>query len=307
MLFFNRKNSIKLSEVSKLYLDYCELELEMAPASIYEYSKTLRWTLDILGDLKMEKLNEGHILRLRQEYSRRNLSPSTRAHNFSILRNLLRFCKGELNLRVMDAEKIKRPKIPKHKVEYLTEDELRQFFNSIGTRSLRDLRFRALFAVLFSTGCRISEALNLKIEDIDFTNKEATIIGKGNKERKIYFTEWSNQCIRDYLKKREYRYKFVFVAESKSHRRWDRNDAQRNFRNYVRKSGLSKRCTAHTLRRSFATTLLKRGVGLGQIQILLGHSDLQTTSRHYLGVLSDEEAKKSHEKYMDIDLNSITP
>lgn len=301
MLFFNRKNSIVLSEACKLYLQYCELEQELAPSSIYEYSKTLRWTIETLGDLKIEKFKEEHLLKLKHDYVNKNLSPSTRAHNFSVIRNLLRYCKIELGLKVLDPERVKRPRIPKHKVEYLTETELRQFFNSIGTRSLRDLRFRALFAVLFSTGCRISEALNLKIEDIDFVNKEAMIVGKGSKERKIYFTDWSNQCIREYLERREYKYKFVFVSESKSHGRWDRNDAQRNFRNYVRKSGLGKRCTAHTLRRSFATTLLKRGVGLGQIQILLGHSDLQTTSRHYLGVLSDEEAKKSHEKYMNMD------
>ncbi|HBI33770.1 MAG TPA: hypothetical protein DEA43_03090 [Candidatus Moranbacteria bacterium] len=300
MLFFNRKNSITFNEASKLYLEYCELELELSPSSIYEYSKTLRWTMDTLGDLRMEKFKEEHLLKLKQDYIKKNLSPNTKAHNFSVIRNLLRFCHSELNLKVMDADKVKRPRIPRHKVEYLTEGELRQFYSSIGNRSLRDLRFRALFSVLFSTGCRISEALNLKIEGIDFVNREAMIVGKGNKERKVYFTEWSNQCIREYLERRGYKYKFVFVAESKSHGRWDRNDAQRNFRNYLKKSGLDKKCTAHTLRRSFATTLLKKGVGLGQIQILLGHSDLQTTSRHYLGVLSDDEAKKAHEKHMDM-------
>lgn len=301
MLFFNSKNSIKFSEASRLYLEYCELESELVPASIYEYSKTLKWTMAVLGDLKMEKFKESHLLILKQDYNEKNLSPNTRAHNFSVIRNLFRFCNNELHLKVMDAEKIKRPRIPKRKVEYLTENELRHFFSSIGNRTIYDLRFKALFAVLFSTGCRISEALNLKIEDIDFVNHEAMIVGKGNKERKIYFTDWSNQCIRDYLEMREYKYKFVFVAESKNHPRWDRSDAQRNFRNYLRKSELGKKCTAHTLRRSFATVLLKRGVGLGQIQILLGHSDLQTTSRHYLGVLSDDEAKKAHEEHMDMD------
>jgi integrase/recombinase XerD len=185
-------------------------------------------------------------------------------------------------------------------VEYLTEDELKNFFNSIPKKSTRDYRFRALLSVLVSTGCRISEALNLKTKGIDWEQKEAMIVGKGNKERKLYFTDWSLKCIRDYIKKRGYEGEFVFVAERKKNR-WDRNDAQRNFRNYRKKLGIPSSVTAHIIRHSFATILLKKGVSLGHIQVLLGHSDIQTTSRHYLGILSDNEAKEAHKKHMDID------
>ncbi len=163
-----------------------------------------------------------------------------------------------------------------------------------------DFRFRTLVSVLISTGCRISEALNLKIQDIDWDKKEAMIIGKGNKQRKLYFTDWSLECIREYIKKRKYKGKFIFVVQGKK-KRWDRNDAQRSFRNYREKLRLAPIITAHTIRHSFATMLLKKGVSLGHIQVLLGHSDIQTTSRHYLGILSDDEAKEAHKKYMDMD------
>ncbi len=102
------------------------------------------------------------------------------------------------------------------------------------------------------------------------------------------------------IKKRGYKGRFIFVAESKKNR-WDRNDAQRNFRNYRKKLGLQSNITAHTIRHSFATLLVRKGVSLGHIQVLLGHSDIQTTSRYYLGILSDDEAKKAHEKGMDMD------
>src|SRR6185369_11715796 len=101
-------------------------------------------------------------------------------------------------------------------------------------KSTRDLRFRAFLAVLITTGCRISEALHLKKTDIDFRKKEATIIGKGNKQRKIYFNDWSVKCIHAYLKRREYKYKYVFVGERKKTVPWHRNDAQRTFRKYRR-------------------------------------------------------------------------
>lgn len=291
---------MKLSEASKLYLDHCELEKEMSPASIYEYVKTIKWTIDSIGDLEIGKINEEHIAELKKEYNRRELMPATKAHNLSVIRELLKFCQNELRLEVMDFEKIRRPKIPKRRVDYLTEEEMKKFFYSIGKSCTRDFRFRALVSVLISTGCRISEALNLKIQDIDWDKKEAMIVGKGNKQRKLYFTDWSLNCIKEYIEKREYEGKFIFVAEGKRNR-WDRNDAQRNFRNYRRRLGLSSNFTAHTIRRSFATLLLKKGVSLGHIQVLLGHSDIQTTSRHYLGILSDDEVKEAHKKHMDMD------
>lgn len=299
MLFFKRKNSIKLSEASKLYLDYCELEQEMNPRSIYQYDRILKWILNSFGDVKIEKIGEKHINQLRKEYKKRNLKPSFRALNFSVLRNLIRFCQDELRLNVISPDKVKRPKIPRRAVEYLTEKELKSFFNSIDKNSIGTLRFRALLSVLISTGCRISEALNLRVEEIDWKRKEVMIIGKGNKQRKLYFADWSIKCIKAYLKKRKVESKFIFNSRGKSHR-WDRNDAQRNFRLYRQKSGITKNFSAHTIRHSFATLLMKKGVGLGHIQVLLGHSDIQTTSKHYLGILSDEEAKKAHEKGMDM-------
>lgn len=300
MFFYKKQKSVKISEAGKLYLDHCEVELEMAVSSIYEYSKTIRWTIDTLGDLDVGKINESHITILKKGYNERGLKQTTKAHNFSIIRNLMRFCRDNLHLEVMEADKIKRPKIPKRAVDYLSEDELKRFFDSIGKGNLRRYRFRALVSVLISTGCRISEALNLKFQDIDWQKKEALIVGKGNKQRKLYFTDLSLMCIKEYASKRGYEGKFIFVAEGKRNR-WNRNDAERNFRNFRRKSGVSKIFTAHTIRHSFATILLKKGISLGHIQVLLGHSDIQTTSRHYLGILSDSEAKEAHERGMNMD------
>jgi len=300
MSFFCKRKRITIGEAGKLYLDYCEVEGEMAASSIAKYKRTIRWTIDILGDLEVEKINMEHIIALKKEYNWRELKQTTKAHNFSVIRNLMRFCRGELRLNVMDAEKIRRPKVPKRTVEYLTEEELKQVFSSVGQRSMRDLRFRAFIAILISTGCRISEALDLKIEDISWRRKEALIVGKGNKERKLYFTKLSLDCIREYIERRGYEGEYVFVAESKTNR-WDRNDAQRNFRNYRKKSGIKKNYTAHVIRHSFATMLLKKGIGLGHIQALLGHSDIQTTCKHYLGILSEAEAKFAHRKGIDMD------
>jgi len=300
MLFLNKRRNLKLNEIKTLYLDYCEIEKELSVQSLHEYRKVINWTIKVLGDLKVVKIKEKHITALKKEFNKRNLKETTKSHNLSVLRELLRFCQNELNLKVLDFNKIRRPKIPKRKIEYLTEKELKHFFNSIGEKNIRDFRFRALVGVLISTGCRIGESLDLLIDDIDWKEKEVLIIGKGNKQRKLYFTDWSLKCIEKYIEKRGYKGKFVFVAETKK-KQWDRNDAQRNFRNYRRKIGMPEYFTAHIIRHSFATILLEKGVSLGHIQVLLGHSDIQTTSRHYLGILSDNEAKQAHRKGMNTD------
>lgn len=299
MLFFT-KNSIKFSEASRLYLEHCKFEGEMRPESLEQYQKKLSSIMNTLGDVNVKDLNERHIAILKEEYARRGQGPTTRAHTFSILRNLLKFCKTNLMLKVMDSELIKRPKIPRLRVEYLTEEELKHFFDSIGTDTIMNLRFRAFFSVLASTGCRIGEALNLKIDDIDFESKDVTIIGKGNKQRKLYFNDWSVQCIHDYLKVRTDKEPLLFISMNRKRTRWERCDAGRSFRYHLKNTGIDKKVSAHTIRHSFATLLLLKGVGMGHIQALLGHSDIQTTTRHYLGLLSDDECKKAHEKHMDM-------
>ena len=89
MLFFRKQKSIKFSEAGKLYLNYCELEKEINPASVCEYGKVIRWTVDILGDLEVGKINERHITELKKEYNRRELKPTNRAHNLSVIREIL--------------------------------------------------------------------------------------------------------------------------------------------------------------------------------------------------------------------------
>jgi integrase/recombinase XerD len=298
MLFFTKKNKIKLSEASRQFLDYCKVEREMSPQSVAEYKKTLKAVLAVVGDARMGNFDQRHIAQLKKDYAEKELSPNRRALSFTIVRSLLRFCREDLLLKVIDAELVKRPRIPKKQVEYLTEEELKKFFQSVWGKARKDYRFRAFLAVLFATGCRISEALSIKTEEIDFKKREVFIIGKGKKRRKIYFNRWSVRCIKKYLKTRTDGNELLFVSLKNT--KWDRCDAGRTFRYYLKNSGLKKHASAHTIRHSFATHLLRKGVGLGHIQVLLGHSDIQTTSRHYLGILSDDEAKRAHEKWMNM-------
>src|SRR6266704_3169868 len=98
-LFFKRK-TITIREAGKLYLNHCEVEGEMCASSIQKYATIIKWTIDIIGDVEVGKINPEHIIALKKEYLRRELKQTTKAHNFSVVRNLMRFCKVELCLDV---------------------------------------------------------------------------------------------------------------------------------------------------------------------------------------------------------------
>jgi site-specific recombinase XerD len=94
-------------------------------------------------------------------------------------------CSEVRGFQVFDPQKVRRPKIPKHEVEYLTKEEVQRFFNAIPTHTQAGLRDRALAEVLCITGMRIAEALSLNRAQIDWETRTAHIFGKGNKPRKV--------------------------------------------------------------------------------------------------------------------------
>jgi integrase/recombinase XerD len=163
---------------------------------------------------------------------------------------------------------------------------------------LTRLRFRALVEVLLGTGARISEVLSLNRHDIHRERKEAKIVGKGNKERMLYFTDWSLLWLERYLSRRWDDDDALFVTQGDPPRRlrqWDR--IKDTFAVYRHRAGLTKPVSPHILRHTMATTLLFNGCPIGHIKELLGHERLDTTCRYYLG-LDRRAARAAHEKFL---------
>ena len=156
---------------------------------------------------------------------------------------------------------------------------------------------QTLVEVLLSTGMRISEALSLSKEDIDWENKEAMIIGKGNKQRRVYFTDEALDWIKIYLLRRNENNPALFVTHSGIPVRLKKYDISKQFKFYSKRAGIQKKLTPHVLRHTMATTMLNNGADIRMIQQILGHSDIKTTAKYYLGV--DQKAvKESHNKFL---------
>ena len=197
----------------------------------------------------------------------------------------------DLKIDVIDIEIPKDKR--KRKPVYLTDEEVLHFLATIledGTE-LRVVRFYALVRLLLDTGARISEALSVKVKDIDWKRGEVDIIGKCNRERTLMFKGEAAQWLKRYLIMRKSDNECLFTTID-GKRQWKKFEIDDLFRKYARKSGIAKRITAHTMRRTFATHLASKGVGTPVITYLLGHKSMQTTIEHYLGEPTLEEVRK---------------
>ena len=159
------------------------------------------------------------------------------------------------------------------------------------------LRFRALVEVLLGTGARISEILALDRRDVDFQRREVRIVGKGKKQRVLFFTDRALEWFGRYLSCRRDDEDPLFVTRGSPPRRLSYDAVKSVFRRVTQRAHLRKKVTAHVLRHTVATTLLFNGCPIGHIKELLGHERLDTTCRYYLGV-DVRAAKEAHQKFL---------
>lgn len=201
-----------------------------------------------------------------------NVKETTIATKTSTLKTFFGWLLDE-DLIIKDpTKKIKTPKIGKRLRSSLTEEELEILRNNCIT-----LREKSLLEVMFSTGCRLSEIYQLNIKDIDWQNLSVKVIGKGNKQRKVYFTIKAKLYLKKYLKERNDECKALFVTSKRPCQRLGRRSIQREIRQIATRAGLNKSVFPHLLRHTFATIALNNHMPITVIQQLMGHESVDTT------------------------------
>lgn len=178
---------------------------------------------------------------------------------------------------------IKPVKEPKRMRKPLTEEQVEQLRDSMLTR-----RERAILEFFLSTGCRLNEVLNVKIRDVDFANKTLLVIGKGDKERRVYFTERCKRALNNYLKDREDDSEYLFVTDRKPHRQIGHRGMQRIVNTMKIKANLDVHIHPHIFRHTFATQALRSGMKPEVIQQILGHEDVGITLKVYAKLAQSE-------------------
>jgi len=219
-----------------------------------------------------------------------DLKKSTLSTKLTILKSFFGWMVKEDILLRDPTSKIATPKKEQRLPKALSVEELemvREACNSI--------RQRALIEVLYSTGCRLSELTQLNIESINMQNMSAKVIGKGNKERIVYFSVKAMHHLKKYLLTRNDECEALFVTERKPIRRMTNRGIQFEIDKIEKKANIQKKLTPHVLRHTFATLSMDAGIELADLQHLLGHSNPATTLIY--GNVSEERKKEAYKKF----------
>jgi site-specific recombinase XerD len=207
---------------------------------------------------------------------------STIARKLSVVRSFLTFCEDNGLLEASPAAGVGSPRVPRRLPQVLTAVQAADLLEAMGGDKPLEVRDRALFELIYSSGLRCQEVLDLRLRDINLGSREIRVKGKGRKVRVIPVGEVALEALDRYL--REGRSRLAKDAALDDHIFLSRNgrplsssDVQRRLARYLARAGAPRGTSPHTLRHSFATHLLEGGADLRVIQEMLGHSSLRTT------------------------------
>jgi len=267
-----------ISRYIEKFMRYLEIEKNYSAHTLLNYKLDLIDFAKFLGEVPLENIDYLLLRKYLVTLKERNLSNRSIARHLSALRSFFKFLTKEGYLKNNPILVISTPKLDKPLPKFLTEEEVNRLIETtfkkqkIDERSLRD---RAILETFYSTGIRISELVNLDVEDIDFISGIVKVLGKGKKERLVPIGEIALKAIKDYLDKRKKTSAILFL--NKQGKRISTRGVSNIVNKYIRLASIKEGVSAHTLRHSFATHLLNRGADLRSVQELLGHANLSTT------------------------------
>mgnify|MGYP004499618859 FL=1 len=182
---------------------------------------------------------------------------------------------GYMNKKDYPLTKVAYPKMEKRLPKFIYYNDLLEIINE-STKDKDGVRDRLIIEMLYATGVRVSELVNIKINDIDFNNRRIIVLGKGNKERIVYYGEYAEEVLKEYLKTHERKNHNYLFVNSKGGKLTDRG-VRYIIDNIMSKLSVKVHVTPHVLRHTFATDMLNNGCDIRVVQELLGHSSLKAT------------------------------
>lgn len=297
--------------MSELVLDYVEhLEVEGGRSSktAENYTLYLERFIEFTDDITVDKITTEMVRKYRlwlNRYKNNNdgeLALITQSYHLIALRGFLGYL-SQRDIPSLAPNKIVLPKVSRKQVTFLHYDEVERLIAQIPLDSETGLRDRAIIELLFSSGLRVSELVNLNRDHINTTRREFTVRGKGQKDRPVFISQAAAEHITNYLETRLDNLPPLFLSYSRNniasttgdYRRLSARSIQRMISNYARLAGITKHVSPHTMRHSYATDLLMNGADIRSVQSMLGHSNIATT-QVYTHV-TDEHLRDTYEKF----------
>ena len=266
------------------YLHYLKVERGLSENTIASYGIDLKLFLEYLRENEIpsfKQVNKEVIVNYMQSEKNNNKANSSILRSVSSLRKFFQYLAQEKIIEKDPMLLIDTPKKKQHLPQVLTKEEVEKLLHSPNTGQVLGLRDRAMLELMYATGLRISEIINLKLEDLHLTMGTLQTLGKGHKERIVPVGDEAIKWINRYLEEarpkllKQKRSNYLFLNFHGNN--LTRQGVWKNLKAEVRKAGIQKNITPHTLRHSFATHILENGADLRIVQELLGHVDISTT------------------------------
>lgn len=280
------------------YIDYIKFERKLSLETIRNYKYDLEHFVLFLKDKNVSSFKDV-TTSLIEEYLvvLSGFDSKTVSRNITSINNLFVFLLKDKKISRNPCEFIDRPKLDKKLPDTLSVDEVSNLLD-IPLKTNFDYRNKAMLEILYGCGLRISEVINLTTRDVDFENAVIRCFGKGSKERIVPLNDYAIYYIKSYLEVRPFLIKskntdYLFLNNHGN--KMTRQGFLKNLQKILKEKGITKNVTPHMLRHSFATHCLSGGADLRSIQMLLGHSDINTTKIYTH--ISREQIKNDYKKF----------
>ena len=280
------------------FFDYLYIEKALSQNTVQAYETDILSFLNWLTktpNINYLNLKEDNINKYIAYLFKSKLKSSSVNRKISSLKSLYLYLIKKNILKNSPISEVITPKKEKYLPSSMSEDEVDRLLKSPDTSNKIEKRDKAMIEMLYATGMRISELVNLKLTDVDLQRCVAKVFGKGKKERLIPFGEAALEALSDYISDRDKSVsKEIFL--SNRGKKLSRVAFWQRIKIYLIRENLKNSISPHTLRHAFATHLLNRGADLRSVQLLLGHSDLSTTQiyTHIAKQRLSEVLKKHH-------------
>lgn len=261
------------------YLNWLEVERGLSRNTIDAYKNDLIGFFDYFQNIEnLDEIKRNNFSEYTMFLASNNISASSITRKIASIKGFFKYVSANREIKANPALAINSPKFPKRLPKVITFEEIKKLLNNRLT-----VKEKAVFELLYATGLRVSELVNLEIKNVDFKNNLIKTTGKGSKERFVPVGKKAKAALNEYLKQRELILKTKFGSNYKENAIFINDNGKKITRqwvyNFIKKQGetIHKQISPHTIRHSFATHLLENGADLRAVQELLGHSSVVTT------------------------------
>jgi len=277
---------MNLSEAWKAYVLDKKL-FGYSEHTLKQYDLQLKLLIRFFGDVDISSITYSQL----KEYlvSQTHLKPSSISHRMKFIRSLYHWAQNEGHVSLNPSSKLKEPKMGERIPKAISEEDIEML--RVNCKTTLE---HALVEFFYTSGCRIGEVFKINKHELDFISRSVIVLGKGNKEREVYFSTRAVIWIKKYLSERKDDDEALFVTQRKPIRRLSIGQMRVIMKGVAKRANVESNVNPHRFRHSYATHLLDKGAPLEVIQSPLGHARIDTTRiyAHLSGLKRNEIYRK---------------